>query len=763
MPERPAKRPWRPRNDRKGVCMNSPRPTRNLLLAAAIAAALPAPAAFSQETSAVIEEIVVTARKRAEALQDVPVAVTSLAGDFLLESGVEELTAISQSVPNVTLETSRATNTTLTAFIRGVGQQDPVAGFEQGVGIYLDDVYLNRPQGAVLDVYDVERVEVLRGPQGTLYGRNTIGGAVKYITRRIDAANPTLRARLAFGDYGQVDASLAGSVPVTDTFRLGGAVANMTRDGFGKNLTTGDENYDKDSLAARVSAEWQPSSTLLFRLSGDWLDDDSSARQGYRLLTTPAQPALLDGDYDTTAGITTFGPIRDNSVEAMGGQLRIDWSPNETWSFQSVTAYREDESESPIDFDSTSAQSFDAPVVYENDQFSQEFQLIYSADRLNVVAGAYYLDANAFNAFDVVFTSVTSFTLGDVDTKTWALFGEATFDFAKAWSLTLGGRYTEDERTSRVVRQTFLGVNSPYFGNSGAVNLTPTVIVDGEEVVPEFNGSRTDSKFTPRVILAWEPGAQLNLYASYSQGFKGGGFDPRGNFANADVRRGFEPETVDSYELGAKTSLLDGRATINTALFYADYTDVQIPGSVIVPGPPVSFVGTVTNAGAAEMYGLELEASASFTDRFSGGLSVGYIDAEYTEFLVGGVDVSNQRDVQNTPDWTGNARLTYTLPLNLGGLTSSLAFAGSASYRGATQQFESGIPLLDQEAYWLYDASVNWSTDDGRWRAGVYGRNLSDERYITSGYNFPGAATANSVLAFYGNPRTWTVALEYRF
>jgi iron complex outermembrane receptor protein len=173
----------------------------------------------------------------------------------------------------------------------------------------------------------------------------------------------------------------------------------------------------------------------------------------------------------------------------------------------------------------------------------------------------------------------------------------------------------------------------------------------------------------------------------------------------------------------------------------------------------VSFVGTVTNAGAAEMYGVELESAFQITDNFSANLAVGYIDAEYTEFLLNGVDVSAQRDVQNTPDWTGNLSLTYGFPLFAG----RLSLTGSAAYRGATQQFEIPIPLLDQDAFWLFDASVNWTSDSGKWKAGFFGRNLGDERYITSGYNFPGAATDNSVLAFYGNPRTYTATVEYRF
>lgn len=728
-----------------------------VLCAGVSAFALPGVAAAQDSVVAEDEEaIVVTARRREESLQDVPIAVTAFSAEALEAAGAQDLTAISQSTPNVTLENSRATNSTLTAFIRGVGQQDPVAGFEQGVGIYLDDVYLNRPQGAVLDVYDLERIEVLRGPQGTLYGRNTIGGAVKYVTRRLDPDDPTLRARFAYGSYNQMDFVLSGSTPLSDTFRVGGALAAFTRDGFGENLTTGDDNYDKDVFAARISAEWEPSSDLLFRFSADYTQDDSSPRQGYRLLASGVSGASpLPGDYDTEAGITLLGPISDNSVEATGGQFMIDWSPGTNWTLRSITAFREDRSESPIDFDSTAARSFDAPVVYENEQFSQEVQAIYEGERLAIVTGAYYLDANAYNAFDVYFPSLTQLTIGDVDTQTWAVFGEATFDFTDTLSLTLGGRYTEDERTSRVVRQFFAPGPSPAFGGPGVIGTT--------QPVPTFIGTRTDDAFTPRIILAWEPDPDLNLYASYSQGFKGGGFDPRGNFANADVREGFLPEFVDSYEIGAKMILFGGRARINSDIFFAEYSDVQIPGSVIIPGPPVTFVGTVTNAGAAEIYGLEFEGTAQFTEALSGALSFGYIQAEYTEFLVSGVNVASARDVQNTPDWTGNASLTYAVPLSIGPTSGTIAFTGSAAYRGDTQQFEFAIPLLDQPAFWLYDAAAYWTSDNDRWRVGIYGRNLADERYITSGYNFPGLATDNSVLAFYGNPRTVTASVEVRF
>ena len=209
-----------------------------------------APAASATED---ISKVVVTARRRAELIQDVPGAVTALSGAELEKQAIPDLTALTDKVPNTTLKTSRGTNTTLTAFIRGIGQQDPVAGYEQGVGIYLDDVYLARPQGALTDIYDLERIEVLRGPQGTLYGRNTIGGAVKYVTRKL-APKPMLDAKATVGNYGEADLVVKASTPVTDILRLGGTLATFNRNGFGHNVLTGQQNYNKDLWAGRISA-----------------------------------------------------------------------------------------------------------------------------------------------------------------------------------------------------------------------------------------------------------------------------------------------------------------------------------------------------------------------------------------------------------------------------------------------------------------------------------------------------------------------------
>lgn len=743
-------------------------------LSATVLLMTPAPVFAQEGSKAAIEEIIVTSRRREESLQDVPIAVTAYSGEYLDEIGAIDIVALTQSSPNTTLEVSRATNTTLTAYIRGVGQQDPVAGFEGGVGIYLDDVYLARPQATVFDIYDVERIEILRGPQGTLYGRNTIGGAVRYVTRRL-AEDPQLQVKASVGSYNQADLLLSGSLPVSDTFRIGGSAATFNRDGFGENLTTGADNANKEILAFRGSMEWEPSDSFFLRLYGDYSVDDSNPRSGHRFLPSAVTgDPVLDDVFDTYAGIMTIPSSNAGLTQEVtqgGAGLYLEWHTSDRWTLKSITSYREDDSDSLIDFDETEANTFDAPVEYTNDQFSQEFQANFSGDKLSGVFGIYYLDSNAFDAFDVVIggAGVTAFTLGDYNTKAWAGFADLSYDINDQFNVSVGGRYTEDERTATVTRETFLGLGSPYFGNSSAVSIT--VPVPG--FVPTFNGNRTDTDFTPRASIGWTPVDEHHLYLSYAEGFKGGGFDPRGAYQFPAVQAGFEPEEVQTWEIGAKSIWGDGDFITNIAVFTSDYTNVQVPGSIILVdanGDPIGFAGTTTNAGKASIDGFEIEGLAQFTDAFSGKLALGFIDAEYTEWLVGGtdsggnpifIDIADQRVFQNTPEWNGNLTLRYEWPLSLFSNQGSLALIGSASYKDFTYQFEVPQPLVDQPAYTLIDASIVWTADDDRYQLALYGRNLSDEEYVVANYNF--GTVDGSVIGFYGNPLTVTLTGTMRF
>ena len=715
-----------------------------------------------KEVSKNIEEVIVTARRREESLQEIPLAVTVYSGVALEEQGVIDITELGKTTPNVNLEVSRATSSTLTAHIRGIGQQDPLAGFEGGVGIYVDDVYLARPQGAVFDVYDVERIEVLRGPQGTLYGKNTIGGAIKYVTRGLSDV-PEGSFKLSYGSYNQFDMLLKGSTGVSDNFRIGGSIASFQRDGFGKNLFTGGEHYDKDLVAARFSFEWDVSDSVLVKFSADYSDDNSAPKSGHRLIPGGLNgDPVLDNVFDTRAGIETLGSSNaglNSNVTQGGATLSINWDINDKWSLKSITSKRKDDSESLIDFDSLPSNDFDAPVIYENDQFSQEFQFTYAGESSDGVIGLYYLDSNAFDAFDVVLgnlvppSGLTAFTLGDYDSKTTALYGDFSFDLNDQWQLSIGGRYTQDERDVLVQRETFLGLGSPYFGNTDAISIT--VPLDG--LVPTFTGNRKDNAFTARASISYSPVDEHNFYATYSEGFKGGGFDPRGAYQFEDVQKGYAPEEVSSFELGAKSVWNDGAITTNIAVFFMDFTDIQIPGSIAIDtdgdGVDDSFAGTTTNAGKADIWGLEFESTAHLSDSLSAKAAIGYINADYVEWIVNGIDVSDDRVFQNTPEWTASFSLRNEWNMNLFSRNGSLVWTGTVSYQDDVVQFEIPEPLLDQKAYSLFDMSFVWTSSDDKYSLGLHGKNLGDKEYKVASYNFPTLGVEGVQSAFYGSPR----------
>ncbi|QYF93731.1 TonB-dependent receptor [Massilia sp. PAMC28688] len=726
--------------------------------------------------------VVVTARRREETLQDVPVSVTAFNAEQLSKQGIPDITGLALSLPNTTLKASRATNSTLTAFIRGVGQQDPLAGFEAGVGIYLDDIYLARPQGAVAEIYDVERIEVLRGPQGTLYGRNTIGGAVKYVTRKL-GPRPDARVRVTLGSYDQREGVVTVSTPVSETVRIGGSFGKFVRDGFGTNLFNGQPNYDKDLTAARLSAEFTPTPELFIRLSGDATQDDSHPRNGHRLTVGRTSGApVLENEYDTRANLN-LALGKEQEVKAHGVAALVEYRMSDTLTLKSVTASRKDTSYAPIDFDALPVTDFHVPALYRNKQFSQELQATYTGARLQGVAGVYYIDANAFNIFDTILVTPLSptvsfpsstYTKGDIDTKAWAVFADASFDISDTLSFSLGGRYTVDERKATILRQAYAGANgTPELGNPGAVFIrTDTDFTNGEL-------ERKDKKFTPKVGLAYQMSDAHNLYASYARGFKGGGFDPRmnvvgGRVTQAIARAGYLPETIDSIELGLKSQYAGGRVLTNIALFDSDYKDVQIPGSIAIDtngdGVDDSFAGVTTNAGKAKIRGIEIEASARLTESFSMSGMYSHINAEYTRFmtnqLVNGtvtpVNIADQRFFQNTPKNAANLRATWETPMAAMGNAGRISLSASGSYRDDMTQFEFKSPL-DQEGYTLWDASILWTSANNKVRLGLHGKNLTDERYKTGGYFFPTLGMEGTLTAFYGNPRTVSATLEYRF
>ncbi|GAA0870232.1 TonB-dependent receptor [Brevundimonas basaltis] len=714
-----------------------------------IAVAQDAPAQ-TEEAAANVGEVIVTARRRDEALKDVPISVSALGAERLEQTGAADITALQQQTPNATVQVARGSNSTLISFIRGVGQQDPLWGFEPGVGLYVDDVYVARPQGAVLDIYDVQRIEVLRGPQGSLYGRNTVGGAVKYVTSRL-ALDPELTLRGAYGSYNQIDLMASGSLPLADNFRVGGAVASFQRDGYGENLNTGAEHYNKDVLAGRLSAEWDLRDDVSLRFAYDRVQDDSNPRHGHREVAGVGPGAgSPDSVYDTYAGIGD-----ENSVMNQGASATMEARLNNNLTFKSITAWREGDTDTVIDFDNTPAPTLDIPAYYADDQFTQEFQLLFDYDRIQGVVGFFYLDGHAEGAFDTIAGNLNLVigTAGSVETESWAGFADVNLDLTDRLHLGLGARYTLDNKTATVFRANYAtATRSPLLGGTPRA---PTLIRT------DYTASNDYDQFTPRIALSYDLTDDVTTYASYSRGFKSGGFDMRGDaIFTPDTVNGYEPETVDSYEIGLKGSL--DRLSFAAAVFRNEYNDQQVTTQV----PAVTGVASfVDNVGSSTITGAEFEGRLRILDNLHANFAVGYLDAQFDEFLRYNLttrvyeDIADQVVLQNAPKWTGYLGLTWFGDVGGG----ELAVTPSVSYRDDYSMFEFPSPTLDQEAYALVDLSIVWIDPTDRYTVGLYGKNLTDEEYRVGAYNFPGALFNNSVVGYYGPPQTVTASLQVKF
>ncbi|HDZ10351.1 TonB-dependent receptor [Pseudohongiella sp.] len=728
-----------------------------------------------QPEGRILESIEVTARRTVENMQQVPLAVTSLGAEDISDRGLETILEVQQFSPNTTLQESRATNSTLTAFIRGVGQEDPLWGYESGVGIYIDDVYIARPQGAVLDILNVQRVEVLRGPQGTLYGKNTVGGALKYVTQRM-TGEAELATTVTAGTYGQRDLKLVGQVPVTDDFYLGFGYANLTRDGFGKFLVSDlpgqdMENYNKDLQAYRITAEYTPADNVFIQLGYDRTEDTSNSKGGYRLLPSllTDQAPVPDSIYDSYTSLPTA-----NKVETEGVNLTVQWDVNNSTTLKSITSQRENYSPVNIDFDNTPLRIFDVPAIYEDEWFTQEFQLNYRADNFNVVSGLYYFDSESCGVFDAILEELgqslgapglTREVSGCSNSKSTAVYADGTYRFNDQWSVSGGIRYTKDDKES-VVRNGLIfdtvypesGWLPGYVRTAGA---TPIVLDDSADW----------SKVTPRVSVEYQASADTMVYASYSEGFKSGTFNPRATTAEPAAN----PEDVESYEVGIKTDLTT-TFRMNAAAFMLDHKNRQYISVIPDPDDNAALNQRLGNVGQSEAKGLEFEFTWLAGQNLSLFGNVGLIDADFENVFsfdadLNRIDITDDFVITNTPEQTVNVGFNYDMPIS----TGDIVFTGNYSYRSEYSLTELGN-ILEQDGYGLINLGVSWTSTDGKMSLGLHGKNLTDEEFLVGNYAFVGAADPSlpngyapglggdtTLIGYYGAPRTINLSLGYRF
>ncbi len=728
-----------------------------------------------------IEEVfVVSARHRNEELLSVPISLSVISEQFITDNNINDLTRAGLFSPNTLFKIHRALNASLGAYIRGVGLEDPVAGVETSVGIYVDDVYINRPQSVILDIYDAERIEILRGPQGTLYGRNTIGGAIKYVTKKMDDV-AYFSIRGAVGSYNQRDVVVSGGMPVRDIVKIGGSFASLTRDGFGKNLVTGAEHYNKAVSALRSTVEISFSDSFLVRISADVSEDNSEIKSGYSVSPEVGDASRI-GRFDTRSGISnTEHPLNESSAERKGISGNINWSFSESWALKVISAVRSDRSESPSDLDSLEEVISDAYTLYDNDQYSQEFRLTFDADHFFWMVGGYYLSAKSLSAHEIVVSArnirspfitddIVSFLFSGTDVKSTSLFSSFNLSLGQAFKASLGGRYIKENRKATVEKNLFYASSSgalvtPYFGGDGQSVYGGEAIVDGggTEVWPEFVGARSDSVYTPQLTISWVPSLTQHYYFSYSEGFKGGGFAPRGFYVDTRVREGFDPESVGSYELGAKFLFWDETISMNTSFFYNDYRDMQVLSRVEIDSITGGTIrnNITSNAKKARIQGAELEIHGSYGP-YSADLAFGVIDARFIDYVDwDGRDLSHDREFVSTPESVVGLSLGYTKPFAGGNLFSifSLHSQSEVTY------FSASSDLVDQAGYTLYRINLGWNSNS--WSVGLYGDNISNKKYTTGAFYQSAESDSlgadGTALVFWGEPRTFTLKLEYRY
>jgi iron complex outermembrane receptor protein len=766
--------------------------------------------------AATLEEIVVTAQQRAESLQDVPVSVAAVTAKKISDSGIVDLQGLSELVPNFSInETGISTTVTIRGISSGIN-----SGFEQSVGMYNDGIFYGRDQLARVPMIDMERVEVLRGPQGILFGKNSIAGAVSQISAKpTDEFEGSVTA-LYEPDHGETDLRMVLSGPLTDN--LSGRLAVMTRelDGYVKNTELGVDEQNEDEQVVRATLRWDVNDSVTATLKSsqstfDVLGRNMEVYQSFGHLealnsvyNSPTAPWSVDTELNYIAD--NNGHFSNNEVN--NSTLTVDWDL-EGLTLTSVTGYVDYEFTESCDCDFTGAPVFDAGRQEEYQQLSQEFRVTSDlGSNFDYIAGLFFQDTDLTYADQIQLPDPTvvntalgllgagalqPFAPGSSTDRTFnqegeviALFAQGTWSVSEALRLTVGGRYTEEKKDAN--RQQRHKANATFGGQympavtadpvSGAYNVLYGIFAI--EAYDQINGKLDDSSFSPVVTMEWDANPDTMVYATWTKGYKSGGFDARSNgHPDASVNNGlksgaaitgsweFANEEATSVELGSKMSLADGAAELSVAWYMTDYTDLQVS----------QFDGTlgfnVTNAGEAKVKGIEADGRWALTDNITLTGSVAYLDFNYEKFPNSQCYFQQEDTDGDKLCDAGGKRKEFTpeLQANLGAAWASEMSNGlelnaslDVSFMDEYLYAANLDPRSKQDAYSMVNARIALAGSEGAWELALLGRNLTDETVINFGGNTPLGGTltggaGNSYYAFVNRPRNIALQVNYSF
>lgn len=742
-----------------------------------------------------IEEIVVSARKRAERLEETPVAVTALGEKTLRAAGITRLDDIQDLVPNLQIFGSDS-NVEAQIIIRGVGTSNSDMAFDPGVGVFIDGVFLPRSVGGLLDIVDIEQIEVLRGPQGTLFGKNTVGGALNITTTRpkdeLEAfvlvrpgSRNTLLTRAMLNapiDIGPFEDRLFARVAFA-SIQDGGWVENVPRDQLWSNRNT---------LAFLGSLRWLPLDDITVDLSGSWSRDHGygTGAQCIYVQNTGLQDLYTGIGIDIKAACDRSEPYKNwsntaqlSDVVSYGAWGTIDWELGEIAGVElnakSITSWREQSFRLRQDFDGTDltivqisdaggGSPFDGKPGFQR-QMQQEFQLngVAFDDRLDFIVGYFALWEEGQDNRVVLSGFETAIQFGkenitSIDNFTWAVFGQATYSVTDWLGLTGGLRYSEDRKG---IQQANVDPFNP--------DLPPQTEDPKSEWFTAWTPMGTVSTLMPEEILEGTPFNSLLSYFTYSRGFKGGGFNGVLNPNDINLTD-FAPETLDSFEIGVKSVLIDQRLTMNIAVFLGLYDDIQVTQlrDLSEDGQIIPNIAQVTvNAAQATTRGVEFEFMALPIEGFHITGSAGLLDARYNDFpdapsQLTGQPISRAGEAfPNVPQLQTHLSMQYSIPLSLSGpawMDGWITPRFDWSYRSAFHFEAPEVWASHQPAYHLLHLRLSYDFLDDRAQFAVWGQNVTGTEYLQ--WAVPATVSSwGTALQLWGEPATWGAEMSYRF
>jgi iron complex outermembrane receptor protein len=720
---------------------------------------------------AAVEEVVVTARRVEENLQEVPLAVTAMSSAALERRTVREIRDIIAVVPNLNVQNMNGATHGVQLGLRGQSTAAVLLSVDSPVGVYIDGVNVPHAYGVATALVDLDRVEVLRGPQGTLYGRNTTGGAISFITKDPGPAFGG-RLQLTAGNYGLKSALGVLNVPLAEGLSARFVAYNKHLDGYGRDID-GRRLLGEDDTLFRGKVKASLGDVTL-NLSADYIDYSNTGAVWHIIGLVPGvggavTGGLLTSEYTRARGLPLTpenlastlqiiqplvgGPPRFydsftqrpeySDFKGINTVLQVEWAVSDSLTVRSISGYRELKNRTDYDLDGTPVTIQESPLHTDSKFMSEEFQFLGDFDRVKWVAGFYYshekgTEWNLNIAIPLTSAGNVGINDGDLSSKSYAAFGQLDWSFADQWTLTLGGRWTKEDK----------GLVTRNRRSTGAC----IVPVEFRERADLCSG-RINVDFKKPSWLAsirYQPTDAINLYAKVATGFRGGGHNMRGTTVASYAP--FEPETVTEYEVGLKSELFDRRLRLNLAAFYDDYKNAQRNVLILVGTTTVT---RITNAAAAELKGFEAEATWRPLDGLMLEGSLGYTDAKYKRFVDFTGDRSNEP--WQTPDFTGSLSARFEHSVGIGEMSYQLNYV----YR-SSQNFAPAVRLRDQvtqKGFGLLDGRVALALSDGQTEVAVFGRNLAQKHYYSGAV--PLEPLGFNTMAT-GEPRTVGVQLTHR-